>query len=295
MPAKAGIHHFTIQNQARAATTTSLRGRAAAEAIHLSANCASDRSILARRSKPSRTLRISDAPRRVRRWLKAIRDRFSLPRGEQDGRGEITTLMVPARETKGLTKVCLVFSLFFFDLSAQPALANWQLVGKDSKVCDVIQSEINHLPRDVSVMDWPRQIHLGGLNRPKWKIIDASQNLNIIQINNINDVTVIRFRIENDPKQKVVLSGPLYNWQYAVVSANGYPSINNTPIASFRPLTGELVTIGEHVLMRTTDTQSYSSLVEIFLCEAESEDEAHVIGIYDPCVFKMPSFFKRSN
>jgi hypothetical protein len=347
MPAKAGIHDFTIQNQARAATTTSLRGRAAAEAIHLSANCASDRSILARRSKPSRTLRISDAPRRVRRWLKAIRDRFSLPRGEQDGRGEITTLMVPARETKGLTKVCLVFSLFFFDLSAQPALANWQLVGKDSKVCDVIQSEINHLPRDVSVMDWPRQIHLGGLNRPKWKIIDASQNLNIIQkviawywsrpigahfnavlatqhrwetegkplylhemaandlvmqstqisfgINNINDVTVIRFRIENDPKQKVVLSGPLYNWQYAVVSANGYPSINNTPIASFRPLTGELVTIGEHVLMITTDTQSYSSLVEIFLCEAESEDEAHVIGIYDPCVFKMPSFFKRSN
>lgn len=255
--------------------------------------------------------------------------------------------MVPTRKTKGPAKAYLAFALFFLALSAQPALANWQLVGKDSKVCDVIQSEINHLPRNVSLTDWPLQIHLGGLNRPKWKTIDASQHLNTIQkviawywcrpigahfnavlatqhrwetegkplylhemtandlvmqstqisfgLNNTNDITVIRFRIENDPKRQRVLSGPLYNWQYAVVSAKGYPSINNTPIANFLPLTGELATIGEHVLMITTDSQSYSSLVEIFLVEAESEDEAHAIATYDPCDFKMPPFFGRSN
>jgi hypothetical protein len=37
MPAKAGIHDFTIQSHACAAMTTSLRGRAAAEASQLSA------------------------------------------------------------------------------------------------------------------------------------------------------------------------------------------------------------------------------------------------------------------
>jgi len=56
-------------------------------------------SILTRHSKPSRTLRICDAPRRLLRSPAAILDRFSLPRGEEDGRGGETALIQPNRET----------------------------------------------------------------------------------------------------------------------------------------------------------------------------------------------------